>query len=76
VSADTITLLETRAPLVAAKRIRLRRGEEADIADYDSCKHFTVHERAVGSLGDIAELLSKVEKFPRYMMIRGRAREG
>jgi hypothetical protein len=73
---DTVTILETHGNLVAAKRVRLRPGQDPEIVGYDSPKHFTVHERQVDSIISAAELLSKVEGQSKFMMVRGRVRDG
>jgi len=75
-TVDALTILETHGQIVAAKRIRLRDGQPPEVLDYDNAKHFGIIERSVGSIEDVAELLSKVERYPRYMMIRGRALPG
>ena len=75
-TVDALTILETHGQIVAAKRIRLRDGQPPEVLDYDNAKHFGIIERSVGSIEDVAELLSKVERHPRYMMIRGRALPG
>jgi hypothetical protein len=73
---DAVTILQTKGSLAAAKRIWQREGEEPRIKDYDNPKHFAVHERPVGSLGDLAELLTKIEKQCHYLIIRGRPLDG
>lgn len=70
--SDTITLLGTKAPIMAAKRIWLRDGQPPEIRDYDNAAHFDVFERPVASIDELGVLLSKVERQPRYMMIRGK----
>ena len=40
------------------------------VKDYDDAKHFSVFERPVASLLDLAELLFKIETESRYLIIR------
>ncbi len=75
-ASDSITILETRPPLVAAKRIRLKAEEPPIVTPYDAGKHFRVHERPVGFIGDVAALLGKVEQQTRFFVIRGRPTAG
>lgn len=70
-STDTVTILQTKGGLVAAKRIWLREGEEPEIRGYDDAKHFCVHNRSVGSFVEMADLLSRVERERQYLIIRG-----
>jgi Primase C terminal 2 (PriCT-2) len=73
---DTVTILQTKRGIVAAKRISLREGQEPQVKGYDNAKHFIVHERPVNSLQELAELLGKIEKERRYLIIRGRLLDG
>ena len=73
---DTVTILQTKGSLAAAKRIWLPAGEEPRIRGYDNPKHFLVHERNVDSLQELAELLEKIEKERQYLIIRGRPLDG
>src|SRR5215467_6485516 len=73
---DTVTILQTKPGIVAAKQIRLREGQEPEIIGYDNAKHFTVHERTVSSLQEFAELLEKIQKEVQFLIVRGRPLDG
>jgi hypothetical protein len=72
ITADTVTILTTASRrLVATKRIWLRPDRTFDIKEYDNPKYFEAFERRVDGLEALAALLSKVERHPRAMVIRG-----
>ena len=73
---DTVTILKTKGTLVAAKRVRRRAGQPDEIVQYDNAKHFSVQERVVRGIYEAAALLSKMQRYPRFMVIRGRVLAG
>ena len=63
---DTITFLQCKQPLVLTKT-----WQNGHIKDYDTAKHFTVHEKKVNSLEGLAKVLKGAAGRPEYAAIRG-----
>lgn len=66
-AVDSITILRTRGPL-ATKTWRT----DGTLKGYDDACWFTVEERPLNSIYDLARVLSEIERDPRSCVIRGR----
>lgn len=68
--ADVVTMLRSLGPSMA----KTWRTAET-VESYDDALWFTVDERSVSSLLDLAAVLNEVQRDPRVCLIRGRLRE-
>jgi hypothetical protein len=76
-AADLVTLLTTKGGLLATKRITLRSGAaKPTVQEYDRAKHFSVAERLISGIYELAALLDDIEQRPNVFVIRGKPAEG
>ena len=70
--SDTVTVLRSRSG-VLTKRIA-RSAQGWTVRSYSAGAWYSVHERAVGDLGALADLLELLTARPRAAIVRGRLR--
>jgi hypothetical protein len=67
----------TKGRVLATKRIILPAGAvKPEIREYGLAKHFSIRERPVGNIYELARLLHEIEKRPDIFVVRGKAAPG
>jgi hypothetical protein len=74
---DSITIMITKGRVLATKRIIRRAGAaKPEIQEYGLAKHFSIRERPVGNIYELALLLDEIEKRPDIFVVRGKPAAG
>jgi hypothetical protein len=73
---DSVTVLTSRGPLATKRIIWAPGAAKPTIEPYGNAKVFSISEHAVGSIDDVAQLLSNLEHSRTAFIVRGRPAEG